>query len=639
MKHLILGTAGHIDHGKTALVRLLTGTDCDRLPEEKARGITIELGFAGLDLPDGTHLGIVDVPGHERFVHHMVAGAAGIDVILLVVAADEGVMPQTREHFDICRLLGVRTGLVALTKSDLVDADLLELALADVEDFVKGSFLEGAAIVPVSSTTGAGREALIEALSAAASTVAPKRAGDLLRLPIDRVFTMKGFGTVVTGTLVSGAVNVGDAAAVEPGGPRARVRGLQVHGRSVERAEAGRRTALNFQNVSLDELRRGQVVVAPNTLETVSILDARVQWLPTAPRPLKRRARIRFHALTDEIAGRVYPLSVEEVAPGGNALVQIRLESPAVVLPGDRFVLRSWSPSLTVGGGVVVNTRARKYRRPLDAVLADLHALESAPLDERLRVLYRRADKDGVAFATLRGLTGASEKELAAIYQRLLSQGEIQRIDPGEDRAVHREVAERLGADILARLDACHAERPDAAGLTRGELADRALYGVSARFLAKSLTALEKAGEIEFEGDHVRRRGFRPGFAGGALAVLTETVATALRDAGAAPPTIKDLRDATAAKPADLDKALALLVRDSRAVRVNATLFYDREALDAVLAGIRRRLDETGEIDAQSFKDLTGLSRKFAIPLLEYCDAIKLTLRVGDKRVRRGGGS
>ncbi len=636
MKHLILGTAGHIDHGKTSLVRLLTGVDCDRLPEEKARGITIELGFASLDLPGGVRLGIVDVPGHERFVHTMVAGAAGIDLVMLIVAADEGVMPQTREHFDICRLLGVRAGLVALTKADLVDPDLLELARADVADFVAGSFLGEAPVVPVSSLTSEGRDQLVAALADVASRVAPKSPSDLTRLPIDRVFTMKGFGTVVTGTLASGALGVGDDVVVLPDGPATRIRGLQVHGAAVDRADAGQRTAINLQGTPRDEVRRGQVVARPGTIEPTSMIDVRLRLLPSAPRALKRRARVRFHSHTSDAAARVIPLSADEIEPGGEHVAQLRLEHPMVLLPGDRFVLRSWSPLVTIGGGAVVHTHAAKYRRPLDAVLADLAVLEKGSVEDRLAVLARRAGARGIALAELRGLVGATQKDLDAACGRMLSSGALVRFDDGGERCVGQTVFAALCDDVRSRLDAHHRESPESPGPTRGDLAARVLHGTPPRLLARALAALQKAGEIDVDGDTVRRAGHRAAFAGEAMATLADRVADALARGGIAPPTPKEIAERLAASAADVDRAIAHLVKTGAAVRVTNALYYDRAKLDDLLAIVRARLTSAGGIDAQSFKDLTGLSRKFAIPLLEYCDAIRLTLRVGDRRVPRG---
>jgi len=362
MRSLIVGTAGHIDHGKSALVRALTGVDPDRLKEEKERGITIDLGFAHLDLGEGLVASFIDVPGHERFVRNMLAGAHGIDAVLLVVAADESVMPQTREHFHICRLLGIPRGLVALTKCDVADSDLQALAEMEVRELVAGSFLEGAPILRVSSRTGQGLDALQDALRTLSRATPPRPDGGLLRLPVDRAFTLRGFGTVVTGTLVSGALAAGEEVEVLPSGRRARVRGLQVHGLAADRVEAGHRTAVNLSGLDVDDLARGDVVTRPGTLRATSIVEAELTLLP-GQRALKDQARVRVHIASAEVLARVRVLEGPGIAAGATARVQLRLESPSVAGRGDRLVLRSYSPAITIGGAVVVDPLAGKRRR------------------------------------------------------------------------------------------------------------------------------------------------------------------------------------------------------------------------------------------------------------------------------------
>ncbi|MBI4391738.1 MAG: selenocysteine-specific translation elongation factor, partial [candidate division NC10 bacterium] len=369
MKHIIVGTAGHIDHGKTSLVKALTGIDTDRLKEEKERGISIELGFAHLTLPDGLRLGIVDVPGHERFVKTMLAGVGGIDLVILVIAADEGIMPQTREHLHICRLLQIPRGLVALTKRDLVDADWLELVAEEVRTFLKGTFLEGAPVLPVSATTGEGLDALKAALAALAAEAEPKRVEGIFRLPIDRVFTMKGFGTVITGTLLAGSLKVGDEVVVLPEGLRSRVRRLQVHGETVEQAFAGQRTAVNLPGIEVSAIARGSLLCLPGTLRPSTAMDATLTLLEDAPRPLKNRGRIRFHLGTSELLARAVLLDREELPPGQSAYVHLRLESPGAALPQDRFVIRSYRPAVTVGGGMILDPAPPQRRRKRQEIL------------------------------------------------------------------------------------------------------------------------------------------------------------------------------------------------------------------------------------------------------------------------------
>lgn len=416
MKHVIVGTAGHIDHGKTSLVRALTGIDADRLKEEKQRGITIDIGFANLELGD-VRLGFVDVPGHERFVKNMLAGAHGIDVVILVIAADESVMPQTREHFDICRLLGVRKGVVALTKADMVDADLLELARAEIEEYVAGSFLEGAPMVAVSSTTGQGIDELKAILADIAAEIPERRLDRPFRLPVDRAFTIRGFGTVLTGTLIAGEVEVGDALEVLPGGLKVKVRGLQVHGHTTDRAAAGQRTAVNLQGVEVEDVARGQVLAPVGRFRETSMLDVRLDLLEGAPRSLEHRTRVRFHHGTSEAIARVVLLGRDALSPGESAIAQVRLETPILALPGDRFIVRSYSPQATIGGGVVLDALAPKHRRSDTSSLEWLERLEAGDARERVHLRLERAGGRGLSLAESANRPGCSTRSCESLQE------------------------------------------------------------------------------------------------------------------------------------------------------------------------------------------------------------------------------
>ena len=375
MKQIILGTAGHIDHGKTSLIKALTGTDTDRLKEEKERGITIELGFAALDLPSGQHLGIVDVPGHEKFVKNMVAGATGIDIVVMVIAADEGVMPQTREHMEICTLLGVKHGMVAVTKIDMVDEEWLELALDDIRDFVRGTFLEDAPVSTVSSATQEGIPEFVKTLDELAAKIPERPHSDLFRLPIDRVFTIKGFGTVITGTLISGRVQVGSTIMIYPSGITSKVRGIQVHNEGAEEARAGMRTAINFQGLEKEAISRGEVLSRPNALEASYMVDVSLHYLASNKKPIKNRTRVRFHTGTSEVLGNLIVLDRNEIPPGEDTVVQLRLDTPVALVKDDRFVIRSYSPISTIGGGKVLNPIPLKHKRLRTDTVKDLKEL------------------------------------------------------------------------------------------------------------------------------------------------------------------------------------------------------------------------------------------------------------------------
>jgi selenocysteine-specific elongation factor len=410
VKQIILGTAGHIDHGKTSLIKAMTGIDTDRLKEEKERGITIELGFASLDLPSGQHLGIVDVPGHEKFVKNMVAGATGIDIVVMVIAADEGVMPQTREHLEICTLLGVQFGMVALTKIDLVDEEWLELALDDVHEFVQGTFLENAPIAPVSSANGQGMPEFVKTLDELSQQIPDRTSSGLFRLPIDRVFTMKGFGTVITGTLISGRVKVGDTIMIYPSGINSKVRGIQVHNNSVTEAEAGMRTAINFQGLEKTSIQRGEVLAGPQTLKSNYMVDISLHFLSSNAKPIRNRTLVRFHTGTSEVLGNLILLDREELSPGENAVAQLRLNHPVALVKEDRFVIRSYSPIRTIGGGEIINPIPQKHKRMKSTIIEGLQNLNNQSTEEIISFHVNESGYQGISFSDLKLVTNVPDK-------------------------------------------------------------------------------------------------------------------------------------------------------------------------------------------------------------------------------------
>ncbi|MFQ5693957.1 MAG: selenocysteine-specific translation elongation factor, partial [Nitrospinota bacterium] len=532
MKQVVLGTAGHIDHGKTALVQALTGVDTDRLKEEKERGITIDLGFASLEMP-GIRMGVIDVPGHERFVRNMLAGVGGIDLVLLVVAADEGVMPQTREHLAICELLEIQDGVVALTKKDLVDDEWLELVTEDVRDFLGGTFLEGKPILPVSSRTGEGLEELRAALQERAAGVSHKNTEGPLRLPVDRVFTMRGFGIVVTGTLFSGRVHVEERVALQPKGLTARVRGIQVHGEAVEEAVAGQRTAINLQGVEKEAVERGDVLAAPDTLRPSYMLDATLHHLADAPRALKNRDRIRFHQGTAEIMGRVALIGADVLPPGERSYVQLRLERPVVARPGDRYVIRTYSPITTIGGGEVLDSHPPKHRRLRPETLRRFDVLSEADDAARAALFLKEAGHKGLTLAELLPRTSAGRKELLGILEGLRKDGMAEWIDAQAGWAAHRESLEDLESEMKRILERFHRENPLRAGISKEELRSR-IPGAPDRVFGISLRRLA-GGEVVLEGDAVRLAGHRVSL-GAAQSELREKIERAFRKADLQPP-------------------------------------------------------------------------------------------------------
>ncbi len=647
MKRVVLGTAGHIDHGKTALVRALTGIDTDRLREEKRRGITIELGFAHLALPDGTVAGVVDVPGHERFVRAMAAGAGGIDLVVLVVAADEGVMPQTREHLDICRLLGVPRGLVALTKADLMPglgADWPALLEQDVRAATKGTFLEGSPLVPVSAVTREGLDRLVVEIGRLAAEVPERPADGPVFLPVDRAFSMKGFGTVVTGTLVSGQIGDGDEAALLPPSPGVgplRVRGVQVHGKPTPRALAGQRTAVNLTGVETGAVRRGQALVQPGVLPASSILDVELTLLAAAARPIRHRAKLLLHVGTAQVSATVALLDRGEVAPGGEALAQLRLAEPVAALPGHRFILRGFAPlegrGRTVAGGRVLAVAAPKRRRGRPEAIRQLEALAGSDPDARAQTILEMAGPAGLDLGALVGRTALSPKAVQATLERLGARGGALLFDRDRRAWVAGPVARDLAGRLLATVDAFHRSHPLAAGIAREELRGKLPPITDARLFQRLLAQLGERGELVLEGDHVRRKGHAAASAGGAGA-LKDKVAAALAAGGVAPPRLAELPAAVNASEGDVQAMLKLLAAEGRAVRVSSELWYDATALATLREKLVAFLREHKAITTQEFKDLVGATRKHVIPLAEHFDHDKVTLRVGEKRVLRGEG-
>ena len=634
MRHLILGTAGHIDHGKTALVKALTGIDCDRLPEEKARGITIELGFAHMELPGGIRCGIVDVPGHERFVRTMVAGVAGIDIVMLVVAADEGVMPQTREHLDICRLLGVQHGLVALTKSDLVDADWLYLQREELRDFLGGTFLEAAPIVAVSARTGAGIEALRLELARMATACSARKSDGAFRLPIDRVFTVAGFGTVVTGTLLAGTMKVGDELTILPGGIISRVRGIQVHGGRSESGTAGERLAVNLQGVEHSAVVRGDTLVPPGVYTTTRAVDVLLRQIPAAPRPLKHRATLRLHAATYEVAAQVILFDRSSLDPGGETFAQLRLAQPVLLLPGDPFVLRSFSPPATVGGGTVLDPAPPRRRRRSAEAVALLTAIEAGSEAEILALLVATSQLSGLSFSELLNRTGFAVRKLEALLLPLLASGELLQMTREPRIFLGRESFAALKEHLCRELEDFLRLNPLKNGIGREELKSRLPQRSDPRFFTALLAALEKDGKILAERDIVRLSGSTGGVPAGS-GVLLQKVLAALVAGGYEPPLVKELAARLGVSEKLILEHLYLLGRDGTAVKVKSDLFYAREPLTEIREKLVMFLRENKEIVPNEFRELTGLSRKFMIPVLEYFDQEKLTIRVGDKRVLR----
>ena len=633
MRHLIIGTAGHIDHGKTTLVKALTGIDTDRLKEEKERGISIELGFASLTLPDGTQAGIVDVPGHERFVKTMLAGVGGIDLVILVIAADEGVMPQTREHLHICELLRVKRGLVALTKADLVEGEWLEMVRADIAEVLRGTFLEACPVVPCSGTTGRGLPELLQAIQTQAAAAEPKRTEGTLRLPIDRVFTIKGFGTVVTGTLWSGTLVVGDEVAILPMDLRSRVRRLQVHGQTVEQALAGQRTAVNLPGLEVSQIQRGDLLCVPGMLRASDAVDATLGLLPDAPRPLVNRARIRFHLGTSERLARVVLLDREELQPGEEAYVHLRLESPSAALPHDRYVIRSYSPAVTIGGGSILDPNPPRERRPRVKMIEHLRILERGSATDRVE---RHLLGVGFAPITLEGLRVRSDLDPGAVAEslkELTTKGAAVMVGPrGEAGALHAERVSQLEKEVLAHLAEFHAKEPLKDGLAKEELRSRLPAQLSPATFSWMLLRLADAGKIAVERDKVRLATHHPKLSA-AEEELKARIEAAYRAAGFQPATPDSLLASLGEERKLFQAVFRRMVDDGILVKVKEDMFLHRERCQEMHERVLSQFKVQPSINVGTMKDLFGISRKYAIPFLEHLDDARITRRQGDERV------
>ncbi|MFN0104267.1 MAG: selenocysteine-specific translation elongation factor [Bryobacteraceae bacterium] len=593
MSSIIIGTAGHIDHGKTRLVHALTGIDTDRLAEEKRRGISIELGFAHLDLGGGLTAGFVDVPGHERFVKTMVAGVTGIDLVLLVISADESIKPQTREHFDICRLLGVRQGIVVITKADSVDPDLVELVKLEAEEFVAGSFLEGAVPLAVSAKTGAGLEELKQAIRRMAAGAPARSSRQPLRLPIDRAFAMKGFGAVVTGTLTAGTIQPEQEVEVQPLQRRLRVRGVQVHGRPAKAAQAGQRTAVNLAGIEHTELARGMVLTAPGVLRAVSAVDCRVTLLPSV-KPLHGRTPVHFHAGTAEVVGAARPL--------GDGYVRIRLREPLVLLPGDRFILRKFSPVITIGGGEVIEIEPPRKSR-----VARLAPLDTA---ERAALLVRES-VHGVAKSELLWRLGEAVTAGVTVGEWCIDPAWLESKQPELERV----------------LAAYHKEKPLLAGMPREELRTKVIPKAPAALFDALLSRNKK---LAAQGDMVRLGAYRVELRQDEQDARAK-IEKAFETGGLAVP---GQREVLAASGVDGTRAailLATLLKERKLVRVSTELVFHLTAIDALKAMLTLHKGE--RFGVGEFKDWTGCSRKYAIPLLEFLDRERLTRREGEARI------
>lgn len=635
---IIIGTAGHIDHGKTALVKALTGVDADRFPEERLRGITIDIGFAELRLDD-LQIGFVDVPGHEKFVKNMLAGASGIDLVLLIIASDEGVMPQTREHFEICRLLEVKTGLIVLTKKDLVDEEFLELVKLDAQELVENSFLENAPMIELSAKTGEGIEEFKEVLRETASKLPNRKNETVARLPIDRSFSVKGFGAVATGTLVAGEIKESDELEILPLKKKVRVRGLQTHGKAVKAAHAGQRTAINLGGIDYAEIIRGMILTVPDVLRPTQIFDAEIEVLKDAKHSLKSRQRVRVHIGTIEALARVQVLNDEgEINQGEKDFVQLRLEIPIVAIPNERFIVRSYSPQITIAGGKIIDALAIKHRRKdIGNVRKYLQNLIEAENDKakQIKFFLETANEKGLTFSDLQARTGWRDEILKkAIAENVAKKAIIE----ADIFYVARTPFDNLAAKTLAEISDHHKREPLAKGILRETFREKIFARIAPEIFKTTLYVLEKDGKIAAEKDIVRLVSHSLELSAEEK-LLRERFVKIYKTAKLEVPKLDDacleVIQNTKSDKSHARKIFQLLLNSGELVKVTEEFYFGRAAIDDLIKNVKNFADQTSDrlIDVAKFKDIADISRKYAIPLLEYFDREKLTRRAGDKRL------
>ncbi len=633
MKKIILGTAGHIDHGKTSFIKALTGIDTDRLKEEKERGITIELGFAHMSLPDGTLVGIVDVPGHERFVKNMVAGASGIDLVALIVAADEGVMPQTKEHIEICQLLGIQYGIVVITKIDMVDNEWLELVRDDIQEYIKNTFLANAPIVEVSSITGEGLNKFIEVLTKLIQRLPKKETGHIFRLPIDRVFTIKGFGTVVTGTTISGEIKVGEEVTIYPINIECKVRSIQVHNQSVTQVGPSTRTALSLHGIDKSHIERGYVVASKGSLNSSYMLDVFIELLYSAPRILKNREKVRLHSGTSEVMANIIFFNKEQLQPGDSCYAQIRLEHPISVLRGDRYVIRSYSPVRTIGGGIILHPMPKKKKKGLsEEIIKRLHLIHQGQTKDIVEAFIFMEGFDGIDINKLVSLSNIKRPHLMAIIDDLIDNNLVYKYDEEQGLIIHYHFFKELTEILINLVSAYHKEYPFRSGMPKGELKSKMRLMKDIKLFNFLIDYLVKKGHLFLDMDSIRLANYRPNLTD-KQKVVKKQIEDIYKKAGFQPPYFKEIKD----KYSEIaNEILEYLIWEQRLIKIKEDLYMHRDSVDELIRKVISFLKKHGEMSVGQFKELTNTSRKYSIPLLEYLDKTQITVRVGDiRRLRR----
>lgn len=633
MSNIILGTAGHIDHGKTTLIRALTGINTDRLKEEQKRGITIDLGFAHMTLPSGKVVGIVDVPGHEKFIKNMLAGTGGIDMVLMIIAADEGVMPQTREHLNILKLLNIKKGLTVLTKKDLVDEEWLELVMDEVREELKGSFLEDAPIIPVSSTTGEGLKELVETIDKMCQDEMKKDNESPFRLPIDRVFSLQGIGSVVTGSLICGIVKNGDEVEIFPERKKTRIRSIQVHGKSLDMAEAGQRTALNLADIKTQDIQRGDVVAPPESLFSVTKAYVYLQVLDDAPSPLKNRDRIRFHTGAKEALGRITLIENDELAPGKDSFALLTLEEPVVCVYGDYYVIRSYSPITTIGGGRILFVNPRHLKKSQEkGVIEALKNTFEGGLKEFIINLLGTFGGEYINVRDLCPYTGKSIRKIEQTINSLVNENKVILLKvSGENMVFNKNYFDTITEEVLSLVEDYHKKFPLSDGMAKEEIRSR--MGLDPSIFEAMLDNWISQGLLESSRNTVRKKGFSV-----AMTPIQQEISQKLQqffiDSGWAPPGIEEVTSKfTPAQKKDVREVFQRLVCEGKIIKINEEIYMSVEWVEKAFHILQQYFVENKELTVSAFREILGTSRKFALPLLEYMDSIKATRRVKEVRI------
>ena len=631
MNNIIIGTAGHVDHGKTCLIKALTGIETDRLKEEKKRGITIELGFAYIDLPGGLRAGIIDVPGHEKFVKNMLAGAGGIDIALLIIAADEGIMPQTEEHLAILSLLDIKKGVIALTKKDIVDEEWLEMMQEEIKERMKGTFMENAAIIPVSSYTGEGIEELKAELSRVASECEGKSETVPFRIPVDRVFSIDGFGTVITGTLIEGVVNEGDSVTIYPDKIQSKVRGLQVHSKPVQTAYPGQRVAVNLSGVHKSDLERGDIIAAEDSMESSMMLDVLLKVTADTERKIKNGSRLHFYHGSREILCKVILLDCDELQKGQEGYAQIRLEEQVSTKEGDRSAVRFYSPLETVGGGMIIDANPKKHKRYDEAVLEDIKARETGTLQKRIALSIKEHSKSFMPIDEIRKRLAVTEEEFGKKIENLVKYNEIIKINP--KIYLHKDYIADMDKKCVELLSAHHKAFPLQSGIKREEVASKLIRNADTALANAILQKVTELGNVKLENGYMSLKDFTPKAEGGNAALMSK-LEKIYRDAGLSPDATDTVLASLKVKPNEAKEVYNALVKAGTLIRLDPQITVHKDSYEKAIEALRQHFSSENTVTLAQFRDIIGTSRKYAVAVLEHFDNAGYTKKTGDYRVK-----